>query len=448
MKKSEINTKLREFARTLSPTESERDVVSDLYASFQSLLGSTNCLQVGSYPRFTAVTPIHDLDILYVIGEWHTDWPTDSYTPDEVISQLVSNIKNSFVKPEGSRILEINKQTHSVSVVFKFGEQEISVDVVPAYSYGTNEFGQPTYRVPELLKKNSHAARREMYQAKMANAKHVGWIKSDPRGYISVATAVGQNSDFRKAVKIIKYWKHQLVQANKNLKLKSLHLEQVVTLYFQKNPGGTIFDALFTFFVDFPNTALVANQIGDRANPHKFIDDYIEKLSPGVREKFVEARDSVLINFESVDELYSIRDVFKPGFRRRRDPLEEYLFDNWIPVLLEPDHDTFDISADITNKQGSFVRAFLRVGIIDSGRYLRFKNPALSGCEFKWKVKNDDSCKEPRGEITNNRTKNVPENTKYAGRHYVECYAVREGICVAKSRHDVIIGSGGTPKIK
>lgn len=442
MTRNEINNKLREFSRTLSPTESERGVVSDLYSAFQSLLGQANCLQVGSYPRFTAITPIHDLDILYVIGEWHADWPTDSYTPEEVIDELERNIRENFVKPGGSVITAIDKQTHSVSVTFKFGEQEFSVDVVPAYSFGTNKFGQPTYRVPEILKKKGHSVRLELYQEKISNAEHIGWIDSDPRGYISVATEVGQNGDFRKSVKIAKYWKDQIKLVDKNMKLKSFHIEQVITQFFQNDPEGTIFDALFTFFVDFPNTVLVANQITDRINEDKFIDDYIDDFSPEIHQKFIQARDGVLINFERVDELHSIRDIFQPEFRKRKSGSEEYLFDSWIPILLESEHNTFDISGHITDKQGSFVRALVRAGLIDSGRYLKFKNPELADCDFKWKVKNDDNSDQPRGEITDNRTMYVPENTKYVGRHYVECYAVREGVCVAKSRHNVVIQRG------
>jgi hypothetical protein len=448
MTSNELNSKLREFARTLSPTGSERGVVSDLYLSFQALLGQANCLQVGSYPRSTAITPIHDLDILYVIGEWHTDWSADSYTPDEVINDLERNIKENLVKPEGSIVVAVEKQTHSVSVTFKFGQQEFSVDVVPAYSYGINEFSQSTYRVPEIIKKKSHVKRREMYQARIANAEDIGWLESDPRGYISVATEVGQNSDFRKAVKIVKHWKDQIKLVDENMKLKSFHVEQVITQFFQNNPEGTVFDALFSFFVDFPNTILVVNQIADRVNPGKFIDDYIVDFSSEIRQKFIEARDGVLINFEQVDELHSVRDIFQPEFRKRRSDLEEYLFDSWIPVLLEPEHNTFNIGADITDKQGLFVRTLVRAGLIDSGRYLKFKNPALVDCEFKWKVKNDDNCDQPRGEITNHRTMHMPENTRYVGRHYVECYAVRDGVCVAKARHDVVIISQGSPKIK
>lgn len=447
MTKTEINNKLREFARTLSPTENERGIVGDLYSSFQTLLGTSNCLQVGSYPRFTAITPLHDLDILYVIGEWHTDWPKDSYTSEEVIDDLVNKITNDFEQPDGCEVLSIDKQTHSVSVTFKSGTLEYSVDVVPAYMHGTNEFDLPTYRVPEILKEKKHDKRLELYQTRTLNSESVGWIDSDPRGYISVATEVGKNPDFRKTVKIVKHWKGLIKQEDENLRLKSFHVEQIITQYFQIYSEGTIFDALFTFFVDFPNTALVANQISDRANPDKFIDDYVEKFSADIKKRLTQARDGVLINLEEIDTFDFVEEVFKPYFRERMSPNEKYLFDDRIPVLLESEHDSFNINADITDKPGNIQRSLNRMGIIDSGRYLKFKRGNIDGCEYKWKVKNDDRSDQPRGEITDGHTLNVPENTKYIGGHYVECYAVLNRICIAKFKHNVVI-QRGSGKIK
>ena len=58
---------------------------------------------------------------------------------------------------------------------------------------------------------------------------------------------------------------------------------------------------------------------------------------------------------------------------------------------------------------------------------------------YSWKVKNDDKCIQPRGEITDHHTMNTPEQTKYKGNHYVECYAIRNGVCVAISRQNVIL---------
>ncbi len=61
-----------------------------------------------------------------------------------------------------------------------------------------------------------------------------------------------------------------------------------------------------------------------------------------------------------------------------------------------------------------------------------------------WKVRNygEDAANhnDLRGEITkDNGSQSRSENTKYRGTHYVECYAVRNGVCVAFDRIEVPI---------
>lgn len=72
MRKQRISEKLRTYAKEhLSPTESDRRFVSTVYAAVCAVIGSKNALQIGSYPRFTAIRPLHDLDVLYILGAWN-----------------------------------------------------------------------------------------------------------------------------------------------------------------------------------------------------------------------------------------------------------------------------------------------------------------------------------------------------------------------------------------
>ena len=63
--------------------------------------------------------------------------------------------------------------------------------------------------------------------------------------------------------------------------------------------------------------------------------------------------------------------------------------------------------------------------------------------EVHWKVKNVGPEAERRdclrGQIQN-RGFQITENTLFHGMHYIECYAVKGGVCVAKARIDVPIG--------
>lgn len=433
MRKDKFNLKLQERARKLSPSSAEQELVNKIYQSFNDLFGVNNCIQIGSYPRFTSIAPIHDLDILYILGPWSEN----NHNPSETLKKLFNQINSDYSNPT-KLTAKSSLQTHSVTVTYSKGAEEIfSVDIVPAYSFGKNEFQQDTYTVPEIIKERNHDIRKSMTWD--ASGEH-SWINSDPRGYLKVATLVGQNQDFRKAVKIIKKWKNNLRDLDDSLKLKSFHLEQVVTKLFQQASDIYIFDAVFAFFVGLPIVISVPNQIADRANSDKFIDDYLSKFTPEQKEKINQARDHFLISLENLKDGDSVDSLLMPRLYKRKVVAEEYLFDKNMPVLEDPSYSVFAIAADITDKAGNIQRPLNAQGVIDSGRYLKFKRMnRIDGCTYKWKVKNDDSSDQPRGEITDNQTRNVPESTKYKGRHYTECYAIKDGVCVARAKQPVVL---------
>lgn len=64
--------------------------------------------------------------------------------------------------------------------------------------------------------------------------------------------------------------------------------------------------------------------------------------------------------------------------------------------------------------------------------------------EYYWKVKNVGKVAEEknfiRGQIVH-RTKAITENSIFYGPHYVECYVVKNGVCVARARISVPIGN-------
>lgn len=445
MEKVNFNAKLRAYAKTLSPTATERDMVTKIYESFNNLFGVSNCVQIGSFPRFTATTPIHDLDILYMIGTWDEN----NHTPAAALQNLFTQIKEKYVNPT-TYTIQPSLQTHSVTIDFLQDSEVIfSVDIVPAYSYDKNEFGQDKYKVPEVINTRSHQKRKEFYKKLQEENRNMSWINSDPRGYISMAKEIGVNEDFRKTVKFVKRWKSNLSNVDPKLKLKSFHVEQVVAIMFQQNSDIEIFDAIFQFFLALPETVLVANRISDRANNHLFIDDYVSEFSESQITRIQQARDGFLKKFEEFKDNDTIEDLVDILFHVRSPKgNEQFLFDFKIPTLIEPENNNFNVSADITNQSGIFQRLLNRAGIVDSGRYLKFKSTKIPDCEYWWKVKNDDRSSQPRGEITKNHTLHVPEHTKYIGTHYVEAYAIKNGICVAKSRQNVTLNNSGGRLIK
>jgi len=440
MQKNKFNEKFREYAQTLSPQQNERDLIGKIYQSFNELMGLNNCIQIGSYPRFTAITPVHDLDILYFLG----NWDENSHDPSTVLQQLNIKIKEDYKNPTDYKI-KVSLQTHSVTVSYLDLEKEVfSVDIVPAYIFFKNEFDEDIYKVPEIIRKKHGKNRTEYYKKLSQEHRDMRWISSDPRGYIKIASEVDKstNGEFRKTTKIIKAWKNNLANEDENLKLKSFHLEQIITNFFKRDKNLEIFDAIFKFFVELPKMINNPNQIADRANNGKFIDDYLVDFTEEQKEKIKFAKDGFLIKLEHLKESSSIDELLKIDFYERK-PSEKFLFDSLVKIFIDSDL-KFKIDGFVKPLIGFSAGWLTQTPQLQKGltcgegkaRKIKFsvRSDNTLADEYRWKVRNSNECDQPRGEITLNQTKNNPESTEYIGNHYVECYAISNNVCVAKSK--------------
>ena len=441
MKKDKFNSKFRTYVSdNISPTETDRKFVSDIYDSFKTILNQS-CIQIGSYPRFTAIRPLHDLDILYILGNWNEQ----NHSPQELLEELLLKIENEYSNPANYKI-EILLQTHSVTVVFRNDDEEIfSVDIVPAYIFSQNEFKQDTYKVPEVIREKHGKNRIEFYKKLTQEHKEMDWVKTDPRGYIEMAKKINQtNDDFRKTVKFIKAWKNSCENKYENFKFKSFHIEQVIVRYFQEKTDLEIFDSIFKFFVEIPNI-IELPKIKDRINNDKYIDEYLRELTDEQRKKIIQAKDCFLIKLEKFLEGDDIKDLLNVCFYKRCSDEEQFLFDFNIPTLSEPNR--LKIDGFILKKDG-FRDGWLSMvnQNIAKDRKIKFSiKKDINKNYTMWKVQNDKlsdeilSASVVRGEITKNQTLNNYERTLYKSNSYVECYAIKDDICIDKSKINVII---------
>jgi hypothetical protein len=440
MKKDKVCSLLRTFVREkLSPTADDIKFVSQIYQSFNDLLGINNCIQIGSYPRYTAIKPLHDLDILYILGDWHSH----DVEPFEDLSSLANKFKKEYKNPTRYK-LEINVQTHSISFKYKDDEIEIfAVDLVPALKNGQNEFGRSMFYVPEIIKQNRGKTRQEYYRLKQLNNSHMSWIKTDPLGYIEVAASLNKkNEDFRKSVKLVKGWKHKCKEKNEDFKLKSFHLEQLITRDYLENSSLDIFESVFKFFTSLKENIEIPN-IHDRADSSKFIDQYLSDLTERQKQLIIEAIDAILISFEDIDKYFSIEYLVNSGFYTRKSISENYLFDQNIPILID---DSLHLNVDgFVEKYDGFrrFRANLKIanGIVDNKNSIEFRivENTTDADIMKWKIKNDNTSSQPRGEIIDDNKYQKVETTAYIGSHYVDCFAIKNNICVARDRVNVIV---------
>lgn len=291
MQTETVNQALRKYVQTnLTPTVEERSLISEIYEAVCSVLSSGKCLQIGSYPRYTAIRPPHDLDILFILGKWDKTEPK----PFDALSKLKGRLEKELAPPQGFSY-SVELQTHSITIKFIRNSEEVfAVDIVPALiTEAKNEFGDDIYLVPEILRLG-HKRREAKYKRVQENIDRIDWILTDPRGYISVASALNKlNDDFRKSVKIPKKWKCVSKERNDDFKLKSFHIEQIITLYFRKDSSLTISEAVTKFFEELP-TWLEKSQIPDRADSSKNIDAYVDELTLAEKSIILKSRDEFL----------------------------------------------------------------------------------------------------------------------------------------------------------
>jgi len=284
-----INSYVKE---NISPKDFERKDVSNKYEDISKMLKGVN-FQSGSFARFTSITPINDLDVIWelpedILSEKFGSKQVDSKTIDpkdlnisDILDGLADRLKDEYSRI-GIDVMKIVSREHSVSIFFGPTEDDFSIDVVPAIPAGLNEYEQSIYWVPEIAKM-SHARRKNMYM----NKEKIGWIQSDPRGYIKEATDINNhNNDYRHVVKFCKKWKWAVKQVYPEIKFKSFHIEMLIKELFNENLEINTLNSLLLFFSKIKNY-LSEPRIKDRANNGKFIDDYVSTQSEESKNRLI-----------------------------------------------------------------------------------------------------------------------------------------------------------------
>jgi hypothetical protein len=126
---------------------------------------------------------------------------------------------------------------------------------------------------------------------------------------------------------------------------------------------------------------------------------------------------------------------------------EEFI-ENYVPVVIR-----YFLRIDCKVQQDGFRDFFLSVFLRDGGILRRRKslsffiqnNTAPEPYFVWWKVCNvGEEAKRRdciRGEIVRKSNNSKLEHTDFCGSHFVECYIIKDGVCVARDRIEVPIGT-------
>lgn len=454
MEKEKINNLIAGYARdNLSPKKDEREMISKRYDEIQGLLIGNEIFQSGSYARFTSITPVSDLDIIWIIPRSIIDKKLQTFGLSEkavdprklklsdILVDLANKLENEYSKI-GQKV-KAKPQAHSVGIYFG-SEKDFSIDIVPAVKSGEkNEYNDDIYHVPE--DQNSE----------------IIWIKSDPRGYIKEAQNLNnQNDYFRKSSKFVKKWKQSCEKKDELFPLKSFHLETICKEIIKNNRNISIFDILHEFYSEL-DLNLSEPRFPDRANPEVFIDDYVKELTEEEIELVTKMKNKALtvldaiMNSDNTEEVIQSIKVILNGeenlFHRIGAVIEYavarvYLKPSWQKPLPWPNNSCekigircfLDGAGEILPKKLLFPNHKLRFLANFSGSYdeiywqvvntgehaMNIGEHALRGDYFKAK------------DLSNNPLENPFvnwERTAYHGSHWISCFAVLNGVCVAVS---------------
>lgn len=472
MNKNELNTNLEEFCRKyLSPSTDERERVSKRFKELENILPGNEIFQSGSFGRETAVSPVHDLDVIWVLPE------SEYLLGSELSSKENSSVINFDVKKpleSLARMLEFeykklkidviidHSQTHSVNISFK-DREKFSIDVVPAIKSGvTNASNDDVYLVPEI-QKMGHKRRLETYKM---SENELEWILSDPKGYRKQSLTLNVNPSYRKAVKFAKVWKKSCNASLNGFELKSFHIELLIAEIFINNRDINFYDSI-TLFLENIGSKIEKPLIRDLADNNVFVDAYV---SDGVED----SQKKIVVDY-SRWTLNKFKEMF---LKNNPEDLLVTIRESILSLpswKFAPNHINIHITCQIerrnenkvlnstnpkkyrNNLPGYFIKATNSPKDLVSGEsigkefFLTF-TPNIKGLEYdeiRWLVVNNGIPALTKGRIggwrgnefhncTNGSTYRE-EHTEYAGTHWVDCYVLRNHMCIASSRFYVCI---------
>jgi|APSaa5957512622_1039677.scaffolds.fasta_scaffold01056_8 hypothetical protein len=438
-KKFLINIKLTDLQKedAKTKTKSVCKALHNKYYPSVEYNGGTKFL-VGSYGKYTNIRPPKDIDVIFKLPE-EEFFKYDSLSGNKQ-SQLLQDVR-SILKDTFSTTDKIT--AFGKVIVINFSEGSHSVELLPAWQLESGSF-----RIPNTENGGSWDV-----WSPLAEAKNIDQS--------SVATKCT-----RSLIRILKVW-----VTNNGTSLKSFVLEILVVDYLKEKHSNEVLVTypelvlgFFEFLKEKKNGSILLPASGTLMN---IGEDWYSRAETAC------SRSEKAITFENEgkqrDASLEWRKVFGNDFPVAEDisdsalskvseltklypsDKEEGITSTYgIPVRIVSGYQV-EMDADVT--QNGF-----RPGLLSS--FLNKRFPLLKGKKLKfkithiniptpykimWKVRNfGDEARRAgglRGEITEDFGFNTKEeNTLYHGEHYVECYAIKDGVCIAMDKVLVPIG--------
>ncbi|WP_031424108.1 nucleotidyltransferase [Exiguobacterium sp. NG55] len=413
----DINTKFISITKRLNLSYWETDSKTD------------HSYKVGSLGRQTAVKGVSDLDMLFVL-------PPNLYTKYNNYqgngqSALLQSVKGEIKRKYPNTIIRGDGQV----VVITFSRYV--VEVCPVF-----ERNDGSYTYPD----SSNGGK---------------WKRTDPLLEIGESKYMIEhtNENFKYVCQMVRAWKNHV-----GFKMGGLLIDTLVHNFFNRHPIYTsaefhnylsLFKDLFSYFKGLDKGQKYWNALGSNQQVYNKGGVFVEKAEDAYNELKDFNEDSENL-YEVLQGLFGKNMPIPETLQKSaegRDFTNTFLDKQQFIEELFPVDIKFSLEIDCEVKQNGFRETLLRT-------LLRNRSPLLINKELTffvaknefeekelpyeiyWKVRNrgSEAIKRnmKRGEILKGSETKV-ERTSFKGGHFVECYIIYNGVCVARDSIDVPI---------
>ncbi|WP_417507673.1 nucleotide-binding domain-containing protein [Marinomonas gallaica] len=429
-----VSDMFKEFLENIKVQKSDQfkqryeQITKALNLKFRGTDSTTaNSLQVGSYGRYTGIKGISDLDMIYIMPS--SKW--DDYK-DHKQSRLLTDVKDAIK----TRYPTTDVKVDGLVVSVKY--QGFHVEVQPVFDR-YNSDGSGYFEFPHTANGGS-------------------WKKTKPRQEMKALKDLNdeKNKNLRLLCKMVRAWKNKSGAAMGGLLIDTLAYNFMKSTTYYDDKSYLYFDCLSRDFFKY-----LSDQ--DKKDHYKAPgSNQVVKVKKDFRKKAEEAYDLCV---EAIDakgtakENDKWREVYGRNFpnaetvevsvAKALSPFRntEEFIENQYPVDVR-----YNMSLDCEVTQDGYRTASLFQMLFKGNPLLPNKKllfqvvdtDILGDYSLMWKVlncgpeaKNRD---EIRGQILkDDGYKKRKEKTSFRGEHFVECYAIQDGVVVARAPINVPI---------
>ena len=214
---------IRAFLTKIEPTQTQKAGAQRSHNYLRNVLCTGNFAKrvktsylSGSYARDTAIAPLYDVDVVFVIfpDAWEKEWLATRPSPETVLQSFASAVRYRY------RDSPVRVQRRSICLQLF----HVNIDVVPAIE---SDAGGQMIWVPDRTTDT--------------------WIQSSPKKHSSIAAEVNRirGGNFKPLVKLLKLWNSNLPNT---ARLKSFAIETMAVRLFQKVEIPSLEDGLMRYF--------------------------------------------------------------------------------------------------------------------------------------------------------------------------------------------------------